>query len=100
MTRALLLEPSAFAALLPVGHAHFENLGPFEWGLVILAALIGAWTIWLAVKYTLRPGEDEPEHVKRSILDGPRVAPAGGTPPPAPPGVRGSGDAHAPRAGR
>jgi hypothetical protein len=86
--------------LLPLAHAHFESLGTFEWMLVGIAALIGGWTIWLAVKYTLRPGEDEPDHVKRSILDDPRALPVGGTPPPVPPGVRGSGDAPAPRAGR
>jgi hypothetical protein len=53
-----------------LAHAHFGGFSPLGWALVGLAALIGAWSIWLAVRYTVRPGEDDPNHVKRSILDG------------------------------
>jgi hypothetical protein len=68
-----------------LAHAHFEDLGAFEWALVIVAALIGGWSIWLAVRYTLRPGEEERSHPKYMVLDEPatiRVSlarPAGGS---------------------
>jgi hypothetical protein len=93
--------PAASAVLTaPVGHAHFENLGAFEWVLVGLATLIGAWTVWLSVKYTLRPGEEAPDHVKRLILDPPATIRIGVPPPPVPPEARGAGEGPPPRNGR
>ena len=62
---------------LPLAHAHFGNLTGFEWVLVGIAGLVGAWSIWKAVAYTLRPGEDDPGHVKRLILDAPGRRPEG-----------------------
>ena len=62
---------------LPVAHAHFVDLGTFEWVLVGIAAIVAAWSIWRAVAYTLRPGEEAPDHVKRSILDGAARRPEG-----------------------
>lgn len=49
------------------------------WG---LAALSCAWVLWKSVQWTIWPGEEAPDHVKRSILDD---APPGPTPPPSPP---------------
>ncbi len=64
-------------------HQHFQGLGAFEWAVVGAAILASAWCVWLAVRYTLHPGETEPDHVKRSILDAPRRAAAGPSPAPA-----------------
>lgn len=71
-------------------HEHFQGLSVLEWALTLAAALAAAWCIWLAVRYTLRPGETEPDHIKRLILDEPR-RPSAGAPllPPVPPARRG-----------
>ena len=37
-------------------------------GLVALAAVIVLWAFYAAVRYTVRPGEEDPHHVKRRIL--------------------------------
>lgn len=44
------------------------------WGLVAVAC---AWVLWKSVQWTIWPGEEAPDHVKRSILDDdlPRGAP-------------------------
>lgn len=74
-----------------LAHVHFERLSAFEWALTAAAGLAAAWTIWLAVRYTLTPGESEPDHIKRMILDDPPARGAARTPtptrvpPPAPP---------------
>jgi hypothetical protein len=39
-----------------------------EWGIFAVAAVVTGWVLWKAVRYTMRPGETEPDHVKRSIL--------------------------------
>lgn len=41
----------------------------YEYLLVGVAAVAAAWTIYLAVRYTVRPGEDNPDHIKRRILE-------------------------------
>ena len=57
-------------SLLPLAtHAHFEDLSAGEWALTILAVLISVWAIWRSVGYALNPGETEPDHIKRTILD-------------------------------
>ena len=58
----------SLAAIL-AAHVHFGDLSPVEWAIVGLAAVAAAWTIWKAVAYTLRPGEEGADHVKRLILD-------------------------------
>ena len=52
-------------------HATWEAFGLVEWLVVGVASAFVAWTIWLAVKYTLKPGEDAPDHHKRLIFRGP-----------------------------
>ena len=51
------------------------------WAVWAFAFVASAWSIWAALKTTFRPGETEPDHVKRSILgdDGPwaGASPAG-----------------------
>ena len=37
-------------------------------GLVVLAAVIVLWAFYAAVRYTVRPGEEDLQHVKRRIL--------------------------------
>jgi hypothetical protein len=50
-------------------HEHFRDMGAVEWITAVLAAATSLWSIWLAVRYTLKPGETERDHVKYSILD-------------------------------
>lgn len=42
---------------------------PYEYVLVGLAIVAMVWTLYLAVRYTVRPGEDRPDHIKRAILE-------------------------------
>lgn len=59
--------------------------GALEWAAYASMALVCVWVLWRAVRTTLHPGETQPDHVKRSILDddttpfGP--APGAGRPP-------------------
>jgi hypothetical protein len=39
-----------------------------EWVLVFAAAIVLVWTLGLALRYTLRPEETDPGHIKRRIL--------------------------------
>ena len=52
-------------------HAHggFGAWSWVEWAIFAFCCLVTAWVLWVAVRLTLRPGEEEPDHVKRSILD-------------------------------
>ena len=55
---------------MPLGHVHgLDRLGPIEWIVVGLAALLALWSIWRSVLLTLRPGEDQPDHHKRLIFE-------------------------------
>ena len=67
---------------LPTAHLMFGGEGAAFWILIGLAGAVTAWTIWLAVRYALVPGETESDHIKRLILDD---SYARGLPPPAPP---------------
>ncbi len=51
-------------------HPAWEDFGLIEWLAVGAASLFVVWTIWLAVSYTIKPGEDAPDHHKRLIFDG------------------------------
>ena len=68
----------SFAFVPLLAHGRLPQT-PFEWVMFVVAGVVGAWVIWKAVRYTLKPGETEPDHVKRSILNDPT------DPPPAPP---------------
>ena len=39
-----------------------------DWSLVALAAAVVLWAFYAAVRYTVRPGEEDPHHVKRRVL--------------------------------
>ncbi|MDA1195019.1 MAG: hypothetical protein O2894_07510 [Planctomycetota bacterium] len=56
--------------LLAAGHKHptWADFGPVEWVAIVVAGLLAAWSVWKAVLYTVRPGEEDPCHIKRSIL--------------------------------
>ena len=56
-------------------HPAFEDFGPLAWITVVVAGVAVAWVIWKAVRYTLHPGEQEPDHIKWSILEEPDAPP-------------------------
>ena len=41
----------------------------WEYVLVAVAVIIVVWVFYLAFKYTLKPGEDQADHIKRRILE-------------------------------
>ena len=47
------------------GAAHPSDL---EYVLVIAAAIVLVWALGLALRFTLRPRETDPDHIKRRIL--------------------------------
>ena len=54
-------------------HDMHQMAGPHAWweyALVAGAVLVLVWVLYLAFRYTLRPGENEPGHIKRKILEG------------------------------
>ena len=51
------------------GHAFWSTLTTWDWVQFGVESAIFVWVLWLTIKWTLKPGEDEPDHVKRSILD-------------------------------
>jgi hypothetical protein len=61
---------NALVPLVLAAHDHFDfgRFSVLEWALFVAECAITVWVLWLAVKTTLRPGEDAPDHVKRSIL--------------------------------
>jgi hypothetical protein len=48
--------------------AHASHASVFEWMLVCAAAVVLVWSLALALRYTVRPGERDPGHIKRRIL--------------------------------
>ncbi len=48
-----------------VGASHASGL---EWILVGAADFVLVWALGLALRYTVRPGETDPEHIKHRIL--------------------------------
>jgi hypothetical protein len=66
-------------------HGLFQDLAWWGWAVAAVSIAAGLWVLWLAVRWTLRPGETDPGHVKRTILDDEDRAMDAGGPPPAPP---------------
>jgi len=52
-------------------HATFADFTATTWIAVVLIGIGTMWTVWKAVMYTIHPGEDEPDHLKRLILGEP-----------------------------
>ena len=50
-------------------HAHRAPRSPLEYVIVFIAAVVTAYVLVLAVKWTMRPGEDRADHIKRTILE-------------------------------
>jgi len=48
--------------------AHAFHASVFDWMLVCVAAVVLVWSLALALRYTVRPGERDPGHIKRRIL--------------------------------
>ena len=48
--------------------AHASHASVFEYVLVFAAAIVLVWTLGLALRYTVRPRETDPDHIKRRIL--------------------------------
>ena len=79
--------PAGLLAAHPLAH----ELGPAGWCAVLSSGLLVAWSIWRAVRLTVHPGEEEPDHIKRLILqEAPRIVVA----------VAGDAAAHGGAAGR
>lgn len=53
------------------GHVDWSSFTVMEWIAVGASALFVAWSIWRAVDLTVHPGETEPDHIKRMILQEP-----------------------------
>jgi hypothetical protein len=49
--------------------AHASHASPLEWVLVCAAAVILVWSLATALRYTLYPGERDPQHIKYRVLD-------------------------------
>lgn len=49
-------------------HPTWADFTATTWIAVVLIGLAAMWSIWKAVMYTIHPGEQEPDHIKRIIL--------------------------------
>ena len=47
---------------------HAARASSLEWALVWVATAVLAWALLLALRYTVRPGESDPAHIKHRIL--------------------------------
>jgi len=59
------------ASLFWQGHSgHSAAAGPafYEYLLVAVAVVVLVWVLYLAVRMTVRPGEEQEDHIKRLIL--------------------------------
>ena len=70
-----LLRWGSVLAAEPEAHAHptWSDFTPTTWVAVVLIAIGAFWSIWKAVMYTIHPGETEPDHIKRIILQEPEA---------------------------
>ncbi len=71
--------PAAGGTLAAHSHPTWADFGPTVWVAIVVAGAFAIWTIWKAVMYTLRPGEQELDHIKRQILMDPSEAAAPGS---------------------
>jgi len=52
-------------------HGLMHHGAPAIWEIVavVVVTLVVTWVLYLAVRYTLAPGESSPDHIKRRILE-------------------------------
>ena len=50
-------------------HSAASHASAFEYVLVFVAAIVLVWTLGLALRYTVRPRETDPDHIKHRILN-------------------------------
>jgi len=62
---------SLLAPLAAHTHPTWTDFGPTAWVAIAVAGAIAGWCVWKAVMLTLQPGEREPDHIKRQILQEP-----------------------------
>jgi hypothetical protein len=89
-TLAARFLPAPLAATILASGDHAFDVAtwsPGEWILYGSMTLACVWVLWRAVRTTVAPGEDTPDHVKRIIFDDDST-PFGGESRPAPPGTR------------
>jgi hypothetical protein len=67
-----LVSRLSFIAILLQHEGHQMATGPhaaWEYVLAGFSFAIVLWVFYLAIRMTLRPGEEEEDHIKRTILD-------------------------------
>jgi hypothetical protein len=62
--------------VLASAHGLFRDATPLEWALYVGEALVTIAVLWFAVRWTVEPGEEAPDHVKRDVLEDDDPAPA------------------------
>lgn len=62
--REAMLEAGAWCVTAPAG-----GPSPLDYALVAAAGLVVLFATYQALRHTLRPGERDPGHIKRRILD-------------------------------
>ena len=67
--------PICFPLAAESAHSHpsWQEFSATTWIVVALAALGVAWVIWKAVMYSVEPGEEGSDHIKRMILEEPET---------------------------
>jgi hypothetical protein len=67
--------PTCFLIAADPAHSHpsWQEFSASTWIVVTLAALGVAWVIWKAVMYSVDPGEEGSDHIKRMILQEPET---------------------------
>jgi len=61
----------ALTAASAHSHPTWTDFSANTWIIVSLAAIGVAWVLWKAVMYSVDPGEEESDHIKRMILQEP-----------------------------
>ena len=71
MSGAATMFAAVLAGVLLQSHAHADRAQPafYEYLIVAIAVVAMVWTVFLAVRMTVRPGEGRPDHIKRAILE-------------------------------
>ena len=74
-SRCIGIAPTILAAWLQHEHMSSAPRSFVEYVIVGIAAVIMVWTLVKATQWTISPGEHDPDHIKRTILDDDFVEP-------------------------